>query len=82
MSVGDKFHAAETSYGPDEAEYDAAEYNYQIVDHSDDVIALFPDKGMRDKVLKMLNAFSISDEKHAAYEAQQRADASEKNKAE
>jgi hypothetical protein len=55
MSVGDKFHAAETSYAADEAEYDAADYNYQIVDHSDDVIALFPDKGMRDKVLEYLN---------------------------
>jgi hypothetical protein len=55
MSVGDKFHAAETDYGLEEAEYDAGEYNYQIVDHSDDVVALFPLKEVRDKVLKFLN---------------------------
>lgn len=55
MSVGDKFHAAETSYVAYDAEYDAADYNYQIVDHSDDIVALFPDKATRDKVLAFLN---------------------------
>jgi hypothetical protein len=37
------------------AEYDAADYNYQIVDHSDDVIALFGDKKMRDFILQLIN---------------------------
>lgn len=56
MAIGDKYHAAETNYEPDTAEYDAADYNFQIVDHSDDVIALFTDKVQRDHVLTLLNA--------------------------
>jgi hypothetical protein len=55
MSVGDKFHAAETNYEEGEAEYDAVWYNYQIVDHSDDVVALFGSKETRDLVLAFLN---------------------------
>ncbi len=53
--MSDKYFPANTSYEPDTAEYDAADYNFQIVDHSDDVIALFPDQRMRDKVLNFLN---------------------------
>jgi hypothetical protein len=56
MALGDKFHAADTSYEPDTAEYDAADYNYQIVDHSDDIVGLFQTAEMRDKVLAFLNA--------------------------
>lgn len=56
MALGDKYHAADTAYEPDTAEYDAADYNFQIVDHSDDVIALFTDKVQRDHVLTLLNA--------------------------
>lgn len=59
MALGDKYHAADTSYEPDTAEYDAADYNYQIVDHSDDVIALFPDKATRDIVLNFMNATNL-----------------------
>lgn len=56
MALGDKYHAADTAYEPETAEYDAADYNYQIVDHSDDVIALCPTMEIRDKLLALLNA--------------------------
>lgn len=55
MALGNKFHAADTAYEPETAEYDAADYNYQIVDHSDDVIALFSDKATRDAWLEIIN---------------------------
>lgn len=61
MAIGDKYHAAETNYEPDTAEYDAADYNFQIVDHSDDVVALFPDKEMRDHVLKLINTYPVGE---------------------
>jgi hypothetical protein len=56
MAVGDKYHAAFTEFTVGEAEYDAAEFNFQIVDHSDDIIALFPTEKERDHILALLNA--------------------------
>lgn len=63
MTVLDKYHAADTSYkeAPSddhepEASYDAGAWNYQIVDDSGDIIALFSDKAQRDHVLKLLLA--------------------------
>lgn len=55
MALGDKYHAADTSYEEGDAEYDASEYNFQIVDHSDDIIALCPTAEVRDTLLKLLN---------------------------
>lgn len=54
MALGDKYHAADTSYEAGEAEWPAEDFQYQIVDHSDDIIALFTDKAKRDHVLKLL----------------------------
>jgi Rad3-related DNA helicase len=56
MSVGDKYHAAETSYVADEAEYDAADYNFQIVTHSDDVVCLCPNREIMEHIRALLNA--------------------------
>lgn len=54
--IGDKYHGADTSYEPDTAEYDAAEFNFQIVDLSGDIIALCPTAAERDMILAKLNA--------------------------
>ena len=61
--IGDKYHEADTSYEPETAEYDAAEYQFQIVDLSGDTVALFPLKRERDWVLKLLNRMPIPDDK-------------------
>lgn len=54
--IGDKYHGADTSYEEkDDAEYGAHDFNYQIVDLSGDIVALFSDKEERDKVVKLLN---------------------------
>jgi hypothetical protein len=58
MALGDKFHAADTDYEEGTAEYDAADYNFQIVDHSDDVVALFSSKERRDVVLAFINTMT------------------------
>ena len=54
--IGDKYHEADTEYTEeDDAEYNASDFNYQIVDLSGDIVALFADKEERDKVLLLLN---------------------------
>lgn len=56
MALGDKYHAKETEYAAGEAEYEGSDFNFQIVDHSDDIIALFTNKEERDHVLALINA--------------------------
>jgi len=66
---GEKYHASDVMYEPDTAEYDAHDFQYQIVDLSGDIIALFSDNHERDKILHMMNAFAISDAKRAVADA-------------
>jgi hypothetical protein len=56
MAVGDKYHAADTNYEKGEAEWPAEDFQHQIVNDSDDIIALFGDAKERDHVLALLNA--------------------------
>lgn len=60
--AGEKYFGAETQYtaatSPDiepEASYDAGDWNFQIVDHADDVQVLCSNKEMRDRILAFLN---------------------------
>lgn len=55
MAVGDKYHSSDVEYAPNEAEYDAHDFQYHIVDHSADIIAMFPDKDTRDRWLEIIN---------------------------
>lgn len=38
-----------------EAEYDASEYQYQILDSDSEIVVLCHDKELRDKILNFLN---------------------------
>lgn len=61
MAIKDKYHATDTEYTEDEAEYDASEYNHQIVDDSGDPVVLCGSKEMRDHLLKLLNDNPLSE---------------------
>lgn len=64
---GEKYHAADTSYIEEsDAEYNASDFNYQIVDLSGDIICLCPTAAERDMVLKLLNTPTELDKKLAA----------------
>lgn len=65
MPTLDKYHAADTTYEEDDAAYDGADYNFQIVDDSDDVVCLCPTAEIRDKLLVLLNS-DTSDRGHDA----------------
>lgn len=58
MATLDKYHAISTAYDDDDnaAEYDAYEYNHQIVDDSGDIVVLCGSEEMRDHLLKLLLA--------------------------
>lgn len=58
-NIGDKYHAMETQHDDGEAEYDAADWNFQIVDTAGDMVALCGNKEDRDHILKLLNANPI-----------------------
>lgn len=53
--IGNKYHESDTHYVEGEAEYDAADYNYQVVDLSGDTVVLCSNREDRDHILKLLN---------------------------
>jgi len=51
----DSYITQNTQYEADEAEYDAADYNYQILDDEGEIVALFSDEKLRNKVAAFLS---------------------------
>ena len=53
--AGEKYFKSDTSYSEGEAEHDAADWNFQVVDHSADIICMCSTAEDRDMILKLLN---------------------------
>lgn len=53
--ISDPYQPQETQYDEGEAEYDAADYNYQIVDEAGDIFCLCSTKEDQELILKLLN---------------------------